>query len=64
MCHADEKDKAFELEMTWICPESKGKHAPVPADVLRDAEAKALEALCVSIVFSPLPDMSCLLQED
>ena len=50
MCHADEKDKEFELEMTWICPESKGRHVLVPAELLAEAEAKAKESLSVPLL--------------
>jgi hypothetical protein len=45
LVHDDNKDKDFELEMTWICEESGFKHAPVPADLLAEAEAKAKAAL-------------------
>eukprot|EP00401_Gymnodinium_catenatum_P030946 CAMPEP_0117488496 /NCGR_PEP_ID=MMETSP0784-20121206/16546_1 /TAXON_ID=39447 /ORGANISM="" /LENGTH=250 /DNA_ID=CAMNT_0005283187 /DNA_START=122 /DNA_END=874 /DNA_ORIENTATION=+ len=37
----DEKDRDFELECSWICPESKYEHAAVPADVLKVAEDEA-----------------------
>jgi hypothetical protein len=33
-CHDDNKDKDFELEMSWICPESGGKHQTVPTDIV------------------------------
>jgi len=33
--HDDIKDKAFELELSWVCDESKSKHVFVPKD-LRD----------------------------
>ena len=33
-CHDDNKDKDFELEISWICPESGGKHQTVPADIV------------------------------
>ncbi|WWD22861.1 hypothetical protein CI109_107356 [Kwoniella shandongensis] len=45
LVHDDNKDKDFELEMTWICTESGNKHAPVPADLLVEAEAAAKAAL-------------------
>ena len=32
--HDDAKDKDFELEISWIGPESKGKHEMVPADII------------------------------
>jgi len=31
----------FELEMTWIGPETQGKHQHVPEDLLREAEEEA-----------------------
>ncbi|KAJ7591257.1 N-terminal nucleophile aminohydrolase [Mycena floridula] len=43
--HEDAKEKAFELEMSWIGPETGGVHVPVPADLLQEAEKKAQEAL-------------------
>jgi len=41
--HDDVKDKAFELELSWVCDESKRKHVAVPAD-LREAAIKAAVA--------------------
>jgi len=38
--HDEVKDKGFELEMTWICEESKLQHVSVPGE-LRDAAIKA-----------------------
>jgi len=43
--HDDVKDKEFELEMSWICPESKYQHEAVPKDVLAEAETAAKAAL-------------------
>ncbi|KAI9223833.1 nucleophile aminohydrolase [Blastocladiella britannica] len=43
--HDEAKDKDFELELTWVCTESKGKHAKVPADVVAEAEQFAKQAL-------------------
>ena len=43
----DEKDKDFELEMSWICPNSNYEHAAVPKDLLakvQDEAKKAIEA--------------------
>lgn len=40
-CHDDAKDKEFELELSWICAESKYKHQFVPADIQREAERLA-----------------------
>ena len=45
LVHDDNKDKDFELEMTWICEESKWKHAAVPADLLKEADDKGRAAL-------------------
>jgi len=35
------KDKEFELEISWICEETKNRHEPVPKDLLDDAETQA-----------------------
>ncbi|KAI9329239.1 nucleophile aminohydrolase [Zopfochytrium polystomum] len=43
--HDEAKDKDFELEMSWICEESGGKHQFVPKDLLDEAEAEAKAAL-------------------
>ena len=31
------KDKPFELELSWICAESKNQHERVPEDILKEA---------------------------
>ena len=44
MAHDDNKDKNFELEMTWISSLSgptKGRHQPVPKELLDEAERLA-----------------------
>ena len=43
--HDEVKDKNFELEMSWICPQSKNRHAPVPKEILARAEAWAKQQL-------------------
>lgn len=43
--HDDNKEKEFELEMSWVGSETNGLHASVPADLLAEAERKAKEAL-------------------
>jgi 20S proteasome subunit alpha 7 len=43
--HDDNKDKDFELEMTWVCKESGNKHKAVPQDLLDEADAKGKAAL-------------------
>jgi len=42
--HDDVKDKAFELEISWCCDESAGKHVLVPEKLVADAVKSALEA--------------------
>jgi len=37
----DEKDRDFELEMAWICPQSNYQHTMVPPTLLKEAEAEA-----------------------
>lgn len=41
----NESDKDFELECSWICAESNYQHAPVPQDMIKDAEDKAKAAI-------------------
>nr|KJB55440.1 hypothetical protein B456_009G076300 [Gossypium raimondii] len=43
--HDEAKDKAFELEMSWVCDESKQQHQKVPDDLLEEAKAAARVAL-------------------
>lgn len=45
LVHDDNKEGNFELEMTWIGPETKGFHVHVPEDILREAEAAAKRSL-------------------
>jgi len=42
--HDDVKDKAFELELSWVCDESKRKHVMVPAELREQAIKLAVEA--------------------
>ncbi|CAE6397716.1 unnamed protein product [Rhizoctonia solani] len=49
LVHDDSKDKEFELELSWIGPETGGKHAPVPRDLWAEADRKAREALDVDM---------------
>ncbi|KAI9021608.1 nucleophile aminohydrolase [Phycomyces nitens] len=44
-CHDEAKDKDFELELSWICPESKYKHQFVPKEIKEEAERLAKESL-------------------
>lgn len=42
--HDENKDKDFELEVTWVCDESKRRHQLVPKKLLDEAVKKAKEA--------------------
>jgi len=39
--HEEMKEKKFELEMTWVCPESGYIHQHVPRDLVKEADVKA-----------------------
>ncbi|GAA6055868.1 hypothetical protein JCM3770_001530 [Rhodotorula araucariae] len=43
--HDDAKDKEFELELTWISPQSGWLHKPVPKELADEAEKKAKEII-------------------
>ena len=43
--HDEVKDKMFELELSWVCKESGGKHERVPAALQEEAERFAKESL-------------------
>lgn len=43
--HDEIKDKAFELELSWVGSFSDGRHEPVPAAVFQEAENYAKESL-------------------
>uniref|UniRef100_A0A0E0FUR5 Proteasome subunit alpha type n=1 Tax=Oryza nivara TaxID=4536 RepID=A0A0E0FUR5_ORYNI len=43
--HDEAKDKAFELELSWICDESNRQHQKVPGDLLEQAKVAAQAAL-------------------
>ncbi|KAF7313678.1 Proteasome subunit alpha type [Mycena chlorophos] len=45
LVHEDAKEKEFELEMSWISPESGGLHVAVPQELVDEAETKAKEEL-------------------
>ncbi|KLU84329.1 proteasome component C1 [Magnaporthiopsis poae ATCC 64411] len=48
VAHDDNKDKEFELEMTWISDEdgpTKGRHEEVPKKLLHEAERLAKKSL-------------------
>eukprot|EP00919_Chromeraceae_sp_WS-2016_P034105 GHVR01080847.1.p1 GENE.GHVR01080847.1~~GHVR01080847.1.p1 ORF type:complete len:251 (+),score=64.26 GHVR01080847.1:47-799(+) len=43
--HDENKDKDFQVELSWICPQSGYKHESVPDQYLRDAEERAKKSL-------------------
>jgi len=43
--HDDIKDKAFELELSWVCAETNGQHQMVPPELQAEAEKQAKTAL-------------------
>jgi len=43
--HDEVKDKAFELELSWVGADTNGRHEMVPADILTEAERYAKAAL-------------------
>ncbi|CAH0560310.1 unnamed protein product [Brassicogethes aeneus] len=43
--HDELKDKNFELELSWVCKDSKGVHEKVPDSVYSDAEKAAKQAM-------------------
>jgi len=45
LVHDDNKEKEFELEMTWVGEESNDLHLPVPDDLLEEAKSRAQAAL-------------------
>ena len=43
--HDEVKDKAFELELSWVGKHTDGRHVKVPDDVFADAEKHAKDSL-------------------
>jgi 20S proteasome subunit alpha 7 len=43
--HDDSKDREFELELSWVCTETGGKHEAVPKELLEEAERAAKDAM-------------------
>lgn len=43
--HDELKDKQFELEMSWVCEQSKGMHVRVPPAMQKEAERSARAAM-------------------
>ncbi|XP_044256020.1 proteasome subunit alpha type-3 [Tribolium madens] len=45
LVHDELKDKNFELELSWMCEESGGRHEKVPENVFLEAEKAAKQAM-------------------
>ncbi|XP_063538765.1 proteasome subunit alpha type-3 [Cydia strobilella] len=45
LVHDELKDKQFELELSWVSKDTKGKHELVPRDIAAEAENTARQAL-------------------
>lgn len=45
LVHDELKDKNFELELSWVCKESKGLHEKVPEHIFLEAEKAAKQAM-------------------
>lgn len=45
LVHDELKDKQFELELSWVCEESRGVHERVPAALQAEAEKSARAAM-------------------
>ncbi|KAG9508400.1 Proteasome subunit alpha type-3, partial [Fragariocoptes setiger] len=43
--HDEVKDKAFELELSWVGDCTNGIHEPVPSNIFKEAEAYAKESI-------------------
>jgi len=42
LCHEEFKEKKFEIELSWICDESKHLHQLVPTELKENAEKKSI----------------------
>lgn len=45
LVHDEVKDRHFELELSWVCEESGGRHQLVPKEIFEEAERHAKAAL-------------------
>lgn len=45
MEHDELKDKNFELELSWVCKETQGRHERVPQSLFEEAEKYAKQAM-------------------
>ena len=48
--HDEAKDKAFELEMSWICDESNREHLRVSTLLLNEMQ-KSVEDICMCYIY-------------
>jgi 20S proteasome subunit alpha 7 len=44
----DEKDKEFELELSWLCPQSNNEQSFVPKEIMKEAEEYAKAQLAAA----------------
>lgn len=45
LVHDELKDKQFELELSWVSKDTKGRHEMVPREIAAEAENTAKQAL-------------------
>jgi len=45
LVHDELKDKNFEMELSWVCAETEGRHQRVPNDIFLEAEKSAKQAM-------------------
>ena len=45
LVHDELKDKNFELELSWVCKETEGRHERVPDNLFVEAEKSAKQAM-------------------
>jgi len=45
LVHDELKDKNFEMELSWVCAETNGKHERIPHDLFLEAEKSAKQAM-------------------
>lgn len=45
LVHDELKDKNFELELSWVAEQTKGRHERVPENVFNEAERSAKQAM-------------------
>lgn len=45
LCHDDNEDKRYQLELSWITEDTKYIHKKVSAEVIKAVEVQALEMI-------------------